>query len=278
MMAYRPDEDVSSRMKRYYQSSTRYRDDLITHGKPFLDPFIQLVERHVQRPARILDLGCGTGLSTNLLNEAGYETCGVDISPLFLSVEKQNTPEIDLLASDALRLPFADDTFDTVAAFEFVEHVHDIPALLDEILRVVKTRGFIVIHSPNLFSPYLPAFDLIRMLAGGEGRPVFAETVPQAFRWFRHNLFASILKKLYPRPCFVYREPDLSEQEIGGDSDSVYLANQIDLCRYLKSKGCAIDKRAHAMSLKNKFLVALTPNFAPYIGVVAHKLSTAKPD
>lgn len=271
-MAYRPDEETSYRLKRYYQTSTQYRDDLVTHGEPFLDPFIQLVRRYVRQPARILDLGCGTGLSTSLLKQVGYHACGVDISPLFLSVEKSNSPETDLLAADALRLPFRNETFDAVVAFEFIEHVPDVPGLLDEILRVVKVRGYIVIHSPNLFSPYLPAFDLLRMLAGGEGRPVFAESIPQAFRWLRNNLKASILKKIYPRPCFVYREPDLSEREIGGDSDSIYLANQIDLCRYLKSKGCAIDQRAHAMSLKNKFLVALTPNFAPYIGVVAHKL------
>src|SRR5690606_35617817 len=148
-------------LRAYYQTSTRYRDDLITHDEEFLRPFLLLVERYVQPSARILDLGCGTGLSTRLLHHRGYRTVGVDISPLFLSVEKQKQSDLNLLAADALRLPFHDHAFDAVVAFEFIEHIPDVPALLDEILRVLRVRGHIILHSPNLLSPYLPAFDML---------------------------------------------------------------------------------------------------------------------
>jgi SAM-dependent methyltransferase len=262
-------------MKRYYQSSVQYRDDLITHDERFLEPFLLLIDRYVQKPTRVLDLGCGTGLSTRLLNARGYDAIGLDLSPLFLTVEKQENPDTNLLAGNALQLPFADETFDAVTGFEFVEHVTDVPALLREIVRVLKIRGFVILHSPNLLSPYLPAFDLIRLLLGKEGRPVFAETAPQACAWLFKNLMHSLRKKFSLRPHFIYREPDLSERQIGGDADSVYVANPMDLSRYLRSIGCAIDQVSHAMSLKNKILVALTPHFAPYIGLVAHKRSSA---
>ncbi|MDX9753751.1 MAG: class I SAM-dependent methyltransferase [bacterium] len=270
-MTYHPDQSVSEQLQQYYQTSERYRDDLCGHGEAFLAPYVLLVERYVKPPARILDLGCGTGLSTRLLSERGYETAGVDLSPLFLQVEKEQSPQTVLVAADAFRLPFPDDCFDAVAMFEFIEHIPEVPRLLDEILRVLKVHGFIVIHSPNLLSPYLPAFDLLRMLLGKEGRPVFAETIPQAWRWLRRNLWLSWKKKLSLKPNFLYREPDLSERHIGGDSDSVFLANPMDIAKYLYHKGCAIDQRGHAMSLKNKFIVTLTPNFSPYMGVVAHK-------
>jgi len=270
-MTHPTENPVSARLKQYYQTSTRYRDDLQTHDEAFLEPFLILVERHVPKPGRILDLGCGTGLSARLLERRGYTAFGLDLSPLFLTVEKQKDPGAKLLAGDALRLPFGDGIVDAVAAFEFIEHVPDVPRLLDECLRVVKPGGFLVFHSPNLLSPYLPAFDLLRMMLGGAGRPVFAETIPQALGWLKQNLWLSWKKKLSPRPEFIYRDPDLSGREIGGDADSVYLANPLDLARYLQGRGCAIEQRGHAMSWKNKMIVALTPNFAPYLGLVARK-------
>lgn len=271
-MTDRSEGSVADRLKQYYQTSDRYRDDLITHDERFLEPFLILIGRHLNQGDRILDLGCGTGLSTRLLNGSGYQAFGLDLSPLFLGVEKKANPQTDLLAGDAFQLPFSDATFDAVVGFEFVEHIPNIPALLDEILRVLKERGRIVFHSPNLLSPYLPAFDLLRMLLGGQGRPVFAEDISQAFRWLLHNLKMSIAKKFALQPKFHYREPDLTERQIGGDSDSVYLANPMDLAHYLRWKGCAIDNRAHAMSFKNKLVASVTPNFAPYMGLVAHKL------
>ncbi|MEW6236987.1 MAG: class I SAM-dependent methyltransferase [Candidatus Omnitrophota bacterium] len=273
-----PDKTVAERLREYYRTSGAYRDDLLTHGEKFLEPFLILVGRYARPPARILDIGCGTALSTRLLSQMDYEAVGVDLSPLFLSEEKRFHPETVLAASDALRLPFPDETFDAVVAFEFIEHVPNVPACLDEIARVLKIRGHIVIHSPNLLSPYLPAFDLLRMSFGGEGRPVFAETIPQAWRWFWRNLLLSLWKKISLRPHFLYREPDLSGSRIGGDADSVYLACPLDLTRHLRRRGFAIDQAAHAMSLKNKFAAALTPNFAPYMGVAAHKTSRAKKD
>ncbi len=275
-MTQNPKDSVEDQLKQFYQTSTRYRDDLQTHDESFLEPFLILVNRYLHPGDRILDLGCGTGLSTHLLNQAGYNACGVDLSPLFLRVEKERNPELDLIAGNAVQLPFPDATFDAVAAFEFVEHIPDVPALLDEILRVLKNRGYILFHSPNLISPYLPAFDLLRMIMGGQGRPVFAEDLGQAFRWLRFNLRLSWIKKFARQPHFHYRDPDLTERRIGGDSDSVYLANPMDIALYLQGKGCRIENRSHAMSLRNKILVALTPNFAPYMGMVALKRSRSQ--
>lgn len=271
-MAGQPEPNLQQRLKDYYSTSTRYRDDLITHDEGFLEPFLLLIERYVRSGSRLLDIGCGTGLSTVLLNRRGYETTGADLSPLFLSVEKQNAPDTTLIAANALQLPFPDKTFNAVVAFEFVEHVPDVPALLDEMIRVLRTPGYIILHSPNLISPYLPALDLIKICMGKGGRPVFAENFPQAWSWFKTNALLSLKKKFSPRPQFIYRDPDLSESHIGGDSDSVYLANQIDIARYLKSKDLIIKQLAHAMSLKNKFIATLTPSWAPYMGVVAMKV------
>jgi SAM-dependent methyltransferase len=256
----------------YYQTSVAYRDSLLKHDESFLASYIQLVRTYVQPASRVLDLGCGTGFSTLLLRKQQYEAVGVDISHLFLSTVKAEAPEMDLLCADAFSLPFGDHSFDAVAAFEFVEHVPNIPALLNEILRIVKLNGYIIINSPNLLSPYTPGFSLVRMLIGQGGKTAFARTLPEAFQWFVRNLALSLRKRFSTRLDFTYRAPDLSEtKHIGGDSDSVYLATQLDLARYLQQYGCKIQQLAYGESMKNKLAVRFTPSFAPLIGLVAKK-------
>ncbi|MGC9329645.1 MAG: class I SAM-dependent methyltransferase, partial [Candidatus Hinthialibacter sp.] len=125
-MTDRTGDSKEERLKRYYQTSVRYRDDLITHDESFLQPFLILVDRYLNKGSQILDLGCGAGLSARLLTQNGYKTCGLDISPLFLSVEKHEHPETNLIAGNALQLPFYDSTFDAVVAFEFIEHIPNV--------------------------------------------------------------------------------------------------------------------------------------------------------
>ncbi len=244
----------------------------MTHNEDFLHPYILLVKRYVPSACTVLDVGCGTGLSTHLLQQNGYKVTGADLSPLFLSVEKRNHPNTNLLAANALKLPFAPNTFDAVCAFEFIEHIPDVPALLTELDRILKPGGWMIFHSPNLISPYLPAFDILRMSFGGEGRPVFAETYGQAWNWLGTNLYTSCQKMLSSAVTFSYRNPDLSENRIGGDADSVYLSNPLDLSKYLKQNGYTVRQKAHAMSLKNRCLAKLTPDLAPYMGLAAQKL------
>ena len=183
------------------------------------------------------------GVINQIVTSQGIQNGGVDISPLFLSVEKQKQSDLNLLAADALRLPFHDHSFDAVVAFEFIEHIPDVPLCWMKFYGAA-VRGHIILHSPNLLSPYLPAFDMLRLVLGKGGRPVFAENFEQAKNWLRDNLRISLRKKLNPHPEFLYRTPDLSENRIGGDADSVYLANQMDIAKYLKRNNCAIDQLA----------------------------------
>ena len=52
-------------------------------------------------PARIADLGCGTGTLTRLLVDAGYVVDGVDISPEMISRARAKVPEADFRVGDA---------------------------------------------------------------------------------------------------------------------------------------------------------------------------------
>lgn len=64
-------------------------------------------------PCLILDIGCGSGLSGNVLEENGHYWIGVDISQAMLDVAKDREVEGDLILSDMGEgMPFKAGTFD----------------------------------------------------------------------------------------------------------------------------------------------------------------------
>src|SRR5262245_19579662 len=64
---------------------------------------------------RALDLGCGAGRSTRLLQDLGFETTGVDISPSMINAARQQDSRgTYCLSLRGIALPFADASFDLV--------------------------------------------------------------------------------------------------------------------------------------------------------------------
>lgn len=93
----------------------------------------------------VLDLGAGTGVSTEELARSGARCVGVDISQGMLRAGKQKRPHTDLLAGDALALPFPDGTFDAVTISFALRNVQDTAAALTEMARVTKPGGRLVV-------------------------------------------------------------------------------------------------------------------------------------
>jgi SAM-dependent methyltransferase len=91
---------------------------------------------------RVLDLGCGTGHSYQLL--APRETVGVDIDPAALADQDRETH-----VADMRELPFARAEFESVLAIQSIEHVPDPERMLSEVVRVLALGGRAVIVTPN---------------------------------------------------------------------------------------------------------------------------------
>lgn len=114
---------------------------------------------------KILDIGCGEGIITSKLN--GNEVIGIDISKNAIKYAKQHfeNERVKFAVASALQLPFADNSFDCVCAFEVIEHLtpEDMHKCLKEIRRVCKTEGRVIISTPNLSSIYHALFHSIRI-------------------------------------------------------------------------------------------------------------------
>ena len=75
------------------------------------------------RPARTLDLACGTGYLTRYLPG---DVTGLDASPSMLEIAAARVPGAAFVESDALRLPFADDSFERIFTSHFYGHLDEL--------------------------------------------------------------------------------------------------------------------------------------------------------
>ena len=86
-------------------------------------------------PARVLELGAGSGWQSSLLVACGYEVTAVDVCP------PSEGSLVRVLPIDGVLLPFATGSFDVAFSSNVLEHVVDLPVLLGEVDRVLRPSG-----------------------------------------------------------------------------------------------------------------------------------------
>jgi len=91
----------------------------------------------------ILDLGTGTGVLLEFLLQKKFEVIGIDFSKDMIkrAKEKIDLKKGTLILGDIENLPFQKETFDIVTAMTTLEFVKNVEKLLQEIRRVLKSRG-----------------------------------------------------------------------------------------------------------------------------------------
>jgi len=94
---------------------------------------------------RVLDLAAGTGTSSEPFAAAGALAVPCDFSLGMLRVGKQREPGLPFVAGDALRLPFADQSFDAVTVSFGLRNVQDTRAALIELRRVTRPGGRLLV-------------------------------------------------------------------------------------------------------------------------------------
>ena len=267
-----PAPSLRKRMREFYQTSETYKNLLNHHDTVYLKTFVNLVNEYASADSHLLEMGCGNGIASRMLAKQGHRVIGTDISPLFLQ-EAQNwqTRQLTYQVADALDLPFPDQHFDLVCSNELIEHVPDVESVLWEMIRVTKDGGRIIVAGPNLCSPITSFLDLFSLLFGGNGRPIWAETKDQAFQGLIRNIEYYFTKRLSPEPNFIFRQPDLENQIIGGDADSVYLSSPIDLENFFNKAHLSIIKLSVGCGFKGRLVANLLPRLSPYISMVVDK-------
>jgi SAM-dependent methyltransferase len=110
-------------------------------------------------PARLLDVGCGTGALAERLAARGYEVTGLDPSPGMLDRLRARTPGIKAVQGSATQMPFGDGEFDLSLSVATMHHIADAAAVrsaLTEMVRVVRPGGRVIVWDHNPRNPYWP--------------------------------------------------------------------------------------------------------------------------
>nr|XP_033791440.1 putative methyltransferase DDB_G0268948 [Geotrypetes seraphini]XP_033791441.1 putative methyltransferase DDB_G0268948 [Geotrypetes seraphini] len=112
--------------------------------------FSYLKEKKCEPFDLAVDVGCGTGNSTQLLAPHFQKVVGVDESEAQLSVAKEVSmkPNISFCVSTAEALPFQDASVDLVTA-SVAAHWFDVDKFVKEAIRVLKPNGCLAVHCFN---------------------------------------------------------------------------------------------------------------------------------
>lgn len=89
-------------------------------------------------PLRMLDVGCGAGLSTRMAAERGASVTGLDASEGLIAVARRLAPEIEYTVGEMEALPFEDQSFDIVTSFNAFQYAENIGNTLREARRVLR--------------------------------------------------------------------------------------------------------------------------------------------
>lgn len=153
---------------------------------------------------RILDLAAGTGTSSAPLTEAGAVVFPTDMSLGMLRVGKQKHPSMNFVAGDALRLPYADDSFDTVTISYGIRNVEQTEDALRELLRVTRSGGQLLVceFSTPTNPVFRTAYDgvlkgVIPLLSKGfsSNSPAYTYLAESIKTWPNQRDFAEVISR-----------------------------------------------------------------------------------
>jgi SAM-dependent methyltransferase len=123
------------------------------------------------RVGAILDLGCADGYVTAHLRRRASTIVGFDLDVRDVRAAKTRVRGAHFLAGSAEALPFASASFDAVLMLDVLEHVGDDRKSIDEIVRVLRPGGYLILSTPHrgLFGFLDPENFFLK---GKDGRPL----------------------------------------------------------------------------------------------------------
>ncbi len=111
-----------------------------------------------EKPQRVLDAGCGRGFYLKALGHFNFieEIHGVDIVDKYLKTAKRNCrgSKFKIQKANIYSLPFPDNYFDCVICSEVLEHLSNDKKALNELKRVLKKEGTLLLTVPSKNFPF----------------------------------------------------------------------------------------------------------------------------
>lgn len=144
----------------YYSSQDIAEKYLSTRDAGLTELERRVVERYfTSAESTALDIGCGAGRTTTVLDQRGHDVIGIDLTKTLVGEARSRFPDIGFLVGDVCSLPFGDETFEyALFSYNGIDDIAPEEAryeALREVHRVLKPGGVFSFSTHNLWSTYV---------------------------------------------------------------------------------------------------------------------------
>jgi len=131
----------------YDRVHQRYLELVASMGMQVREKYLTRIRGELPQGARLLELGCGTGVPMTRALARSYQVTGLEISAKQVVLARQSVPAASFIRGDMTRLGFATRSFDAAVSFYAITHVprDEHMSVLAEVHRVLRPGGLLVI-------------------------------------------------------------------------------------------------------------------------------------
>jgi 2-polyprenyl-3-methyl-5-hydroxy-6-metoxy-1,4-benzoquinol methylase len=151
-----------------------------------------------QNSGTLLDIGCGLGYLIEQAKACGWKTMGLEISDFAVDICKEK--RLIVKKGKIGDVKFPKNHFDVVVAQDVLEHLFDPGVFLNEVNRIMKKKGYLVLEMPNNAS--------LRRYA--KGRDWLEYIPPLHLNFFDNNTLKTILENHGFKVIKIYSEISLT--------------------------------------------------------------------
>jgi 2-polyprenyl-3-methyl-5-hydroxy-6-metoxy-1,4-benzoquinol methylase len=153
------EEAKSLRYTKYFRyDNSKYWQDyyskkLKKHDVSREQMYAQIIQSHIGKKGKVIDVGCGIGFFAKELADVGLDVTGADLFDEMLDQAKKYLKDsnVNLIKADVINLPFQDNSFDCVSVMSLIEHFPQAEVtedLLPSLSKIIRPGGYLFVHVP----------------------------------------------------------------------------------------------------------------------------------
>jgi len=149
---------------------------------------------------RILEIGCNTGWLVRKIMDYSKDVVGIDVNSAGIEIANMQ----NLICMDAANMGFSDNSFDKIVCLHTIEHVQEINRAFEEMSRVLKPSGSIILIYP---------FEIIRGMCAIGGALAMCSSVLKSRELHINKLSPRKINKLIagnglrPKGSMMFMDP-----------------------------------------------------------------------
>ncbi len=147
--------------------------------------------KDIKKEDKILDVGCGLGEITSMLNDRGYNVKGIDINSKTISKAKQLYPKVNFEVGDVKDVDYS--KYNVIILWGVFEYVFEMSTLLKKIENEMKVNSVLIFAVPNVCS----FSNRVKCLFGQNPN---RETI------FHYSFTFKQIKTMVDKMCFKYKK------------------------------------------------------------------------